>query len=111
MRLINAGEMKLHEFLSDESTPKYAILSHTWENQEVSYLDFLYLTSDVPYAAGSIVQALLRSPSRDSAGYQIIEACCRLARSRGIDWVWIDSCCIDKSSSAELSEAINSMWR
>ena len=34
-----------------------------------------------------------------------------LAESHGYKWVWIDTCCIDKTSSAELSEAINSMFR
>ena len=91
--------------------PEYAVLSHTWGDDEISYLDLLYLTSDIPAAAGSIIQTLLRSPSRDSVGYRKVEACCKLARSRAFNWVWIDSCCIDKSSSAELSEAINSMWR
>ena len=28
----------------------------------------------------------------------------------GLSHAWIDTCCIDKSSSAELSEAINSMY-
>ena len=111
MRLIHVDTMRLHEFLGEPSVPKYAVLSHTWGNQEISYLDLLYLTSDIPAAAGSIVQTLLRSPSRESLGYQKVEACGKLARRRGIDWAWIDSCCIDKSSSAELSEAINSMWR
>lgn len=111
MRLIHVETLALHEFPAEDFAPEYAVLSHTWGDQEISYLDLLYLTSDIPTAAGSIVQTLLRSPSRDSAGFQKVEACCKLARSRGIDWVWIDSCCIDKSSSAELSEAINSMWR
>jgi hypothetical protein len=43
-------------------------------------------------------------------GYEKVLQTCRLAKSRGHDWVWIDTCCIDKSSSAELSEAINSMF-
>ena len=40
-----------------------------------------------------------------------ISNCCSFAKSRGFTWVWIDTCCIDKKSSAELSEAINSMFR
>ena len=35
---------------------------------------------------------------------------CRLAREQGLSYAWIDTCCIDKSSSAELTEAINSMF-
>lgn len=44
-------------------------------------------------------------------GYAKIDACCAQARSDGWEYAWIDSCCIDKSSSAELSEAINSMFK
>ncbi|KAJ9602147.1 hypothetical protein H2200_013267 [Cladophialophora chaetospira] len=44
-------------------------------------------------------------------GYQKIKMTCQLARYAGLDYVWVDTCCIDKSSSAELSEAINSMFR
>jgi hypothetical protein len=29
----------------------------------------------------------------------------------GFNYVWIDTCCIDKSSSAELQEAVNSMFK
>jgi hypothetical protein len=45
-----------------------------------------------------------------AGGIKIIRAC-QHARQAGIDWIWIDTCCIDKTSSAELSEAINSMYR
>ena len=47
--------------------------------------------------------------SRDRYGPKIRE-CCILAELHGYRWVWIDTCCIDKASSAELSEAINSMY-
>lgn len=110
MRLINTTTGRFKEFF-DSQRPAYAILSHTWGDEEVSYLDLLFMTSDLPPSALGAVQSLLRNPSRDSEGYRKVEACCRVARERGFDWVWIDSCCIDKSSSAELSEAINSMWQ
>jgi hypothetical protein len=42
-------------------------------------------------------------------GYAKIKGCCQQAASNGFDWAWVDTCCTDKSSSAELSEAINSM--
>lgn len=109
MRLVNTSTGRLDEFF-DTQRPSYAILSHTWGKEELSYFDLLYLTSSFPPDAIGTVQALLRSPRRDSEGYLKLEACCRVAKSRGFDWVWIDTCCIDKSSSAELSEAINSMW-
>jgi hypothetical protein len=44
------------------------------------------------------------------AAYKIA-MCCQKALSHGYVYVWIDTCCIDKSSSAELSEAINSMYQ
>ncbi|TBU64672.1 hypothetical protein BD310DRAFT_837982 [Dichomitus squalens] len=51
----------------------------------------------------------------DSIWYELelspkIREACRVARRAGYRYIWIDSCCIDKSSSSELSEAINSMY-
>jgi hypothetical protein len=48
---------------------------------------------------------------KNKLGWSKIENCCRIAETNGFDYVWIDICCIDKSSSAELTEAINSMYR
>ncbi|KAL1947056.1 hypothetical protein VTO73DRAFT_14017 [Trametes versicolor] len=39
-----------------------------------------------------------------------IKGACKKAREAGYTLIWIDSACIDKSSSAELAEAINSMY-
>ncbi|KAI9689320.1 MAG: hypothetical protein M1822_009970 [Bathelium mastoideum] len=110
MRLINTISLTFREFF-DSQRPPYAILSHTWEDQEVSYLDFLFLTSNPHKDVMGAIQALLKNPSTDSRGFKKITSWCKLARGRGYEWVWIDTYCIDKSSSAELSEAINSMWR
>lgn len=109
MRLINTITYQLREFF-DTQRPQYAILSHTWGDDEVSYLDFLFLTSNLPAVSAGAVQAFLKNPRADSRGFEKVQESCKLACSRGIEWVWIDTCCIDKSSSAELSEAINSMW-
>lgn len=92
MRLLDTTTLQLHEFF-DESTPPYAILSHRWGEDEVSLQD---------YEDGR---------KRDGAGYAKILAFCSFAKSQSHDWVWIDTCCIDKKSSAELSEAINSMLK
>ena len=89
MRLLNTTTLEFREFFKP---PPYAILSHRWGEDEVSFSD---------YQSGS---------NRDGPGYQKIVSCCAFAESRGQNWVWIDTCCIDKRSSAELSEAINSMW-
>ncbi|MDI1491828.1 MAG: hypothetical protein OHK93_003039 [Ramalina farinacea] len=90
MRLLDTSNIQLREFIGDE-VPPYAILSHTWGKEEVSY------------------QGL--SGARSTKGFQKILRCCTLAKSEGYDYVWIDTCCIDKTSSAELSEGINSMYR
>jgi hypothetical protein len=92
MRLLNVESRELVEFYGDR-TPPYAILSHTWGEEEVTFRD------------------LTREGHRDMRGYAKIEGCCQQAKNEMIDWVWVDTCCIDKSSSAELSEAINSMYR
>ena len=91
MRLLDTSTLKLHEF-QGKDIPVYAILSHRWETEEVSYC------------------ALLDGSGKCLRGWSKIERCCAIARSNGLKYVWIDTCCIDKSSSAELSEAINSMF-
>jgi hypothetical protein len=82
----------LEEFHGD-AIPPYAILSHTWGKEEVTFHD------------------LTKQGHRQKRGYAKIEGCCQRAASDGLAWVWVDTCCIEKSSSAELSEAINSMFR
>ncbi|KAF5985772.1 heterokaryon incompatibility protein het-E-1 [Fusarium coicis] len=90
-KLVETQRMSFVEFYGER--PKYAILSHTWEShQEVTYQD-----------------SNLES-SKSKTGYQKILKTCELALGDGLDYVWIDTCCIDKSSSAELTEAINSMF-
>ncbi|KAI0127653.1 heterokaryon incompatibility protein-domain-containing protein [Xylariales sp. AK1849] len=93
MWLVNTETLQLEYFLNHE-TVRYAILSHTWENDEVSHQEF----------RGKTVQ-------KATGGLNKIAMTCQLARTIGIPYAWIDTCCIDKSSSAELSEAINSMFR
>ncbi|KAI6149480.1 heterokaryon incompatibility protein-domain-containing protein [Pisolithus tinctorius] len=85
----------------DDRTVHYAILSHRW-GSEVSYEELIGLM-----AMGEQDRAEVRS--RD--GYQKIIRSCERAMQDGYTWLWIDTCCIDKRSSAELSEAINSMYR
>lgn len=91
MHLLNVHTYKLTEFLSD--IPNYAILSHTWHEEDILFQDI-----------GRLHEA------RAKKGWFKVEKCCQQARNDGWGWVWIDTCCIDKSSSAELSEAINSMF-
>lgn len=90
MWLISAHDLRMES--RDPSTQSYAVLSHTWGDEEVTFQDF---------------QDPDKRPMR---GYSKIINCAKQAKDDGIDWVWIDTCCIDKTSSAEFSEAINSMY-
>jgi len=94
MRLVNSTTLELKEFL-DNDIPPYAILSHTWGAEEISYQD-----ACDPKSSGRLKK-----------GFAKIRGCCDQARMVELEWVWIDTCCIDKTSSAELSEAINSMYK
>ncbi|KAF5329225.1 hypothetical protein D9758_018195 [Tetrapyrgos nigripes] len=92
MHLLNTKTLKLMEFYAD--IPWYAILSHTWEKEEVTFQDIQNLGT-----------------ARLKAGFaKVLNAYAR-ARNYNFEWIWIDSCCINKESSAELSEAINSMYQ
>lgn len=44
-------------------------------------------------------------------GYRKISATCKQALEDDVSHAWVDTCCIDKTSSAELTESINSMYR
>jgi hypothetical protein len=94
MRLLNVHTLKLESFY-EELKPEYAILSHTWGEEEITFAQILKKRKE---------------PLRAN-GYQKIDFTCKQAKKNGINYAWIDTCCIDKSSSAELSEAINSMFK
>lgn len=97
MRFLKLGcqdGLSLTEDLIDD-IPKYAILSHTWgaDIDEVTFAD------------------LRDGLGRDKMGYTKIKFCGQQARQDGIEYFWVDTCCIDKANNNELSEAINSMFR
>jgi len=95
MRLLeynNDGVLSLTEFFESD-IPEYAILSHRWGAEEVTFKD------------------LLDGTSKSKAGYGKIRFCGEQARRHGLQYFWVDTCCIDKSSSTELAEALNSMFR
>ena len=83
----------------------YAILSHTWES-EIKEQTFQQVS-----AIGKRCKKWWGNPRYSRSLSDKIRQCCILAEKHGYDWVWIDSCCIDKDSSTELSEAINSMFK
>ncbi|KAF8850640.1 HET-domain-containing protein, partial [Acephala macrosclerotiorum] len=91
MRLINTETMLIEEYFGND-IPPYAILSHCWGEEEVSFQD------------------VGRRRWQRMHGFIKIKFTCQQAKRDGFGYTWIDTCCIDKSSSAELSEAINSMY-
>ncbi|KAH8728120.1 hypothetical protein GQ44DRAFT_59406 [Phaeosphaeriaceae sp. PMI808] len=98
MRLLKRTSDDSHELVefvgSGTPIPRYAILSHTWgaDHEEITYQDL---------DSGTFIK---------KAGYRKIQFCSDQASKDGLEYFWIDTCCIDKRSSAELSEAINSMF-
>jgi len=98
MRLLeygHDGELSLTKDLARSAIPAYAILSHTWgpDTEEVTFKD------------------LKDGTGKDKTGYRKIWFCAEQARRDGLRYIWVDTCCIDKSSSNELQAAINSMFR
>ena len=95
MWLINTATLKLEFFvdLYNARPRRYAILSHTWEDEEVSFQEFQHLDS-----------------ASRKKGFKKIEMTCRLALRHGLSYAWVDTCCIDKTNNVELTEAINSMF-
>ncbi len=97
MWLIDVKTRKLVRFMDSRKVAgKYAILSHTWEEDELTFSDGQNLGSQ------SVSQ---------KKGYLKIDFTCRQAEADELRYAWIDTCCINQDSSAELSEAINSMFR
>ncbi|KAF2032441.1 HET-domain-containing protein [Setomelanomma holmii] len=94
LQLDDNGECSLVERVGND-IPRYATLSHTWgkDGDEVTFQD------------------LMNGRGKDKPGYRKVRFCTKQAATNGLRFSWIDTCCIDKSSSAELQEAINSMFR
>ncbi|PMD61299.1 HET-domain-containing protein [Hyaloscypha bicolor E] len=102
--LLNAESKRISKF-SDETVPHYATLSHTWASDDSDEISF------------EEIQQFSQNPNHFSSlfdgrsGFKKIQGCCEQALRDNLKWVWVDTCCIDKRSSVELSEAINSMFR
>jgi hypothetical protein len=90
------GDFSLTEFFESD-IPEYAILSHRWGAEEVTFKDLMDSTS--------------KSKSKSKAGYSKIQFCGGQAKCDGLQYFWVDTCCIDKTNAVELQEAINSMFR
>ena len=97
MRLLSTntdGGFSLTSFTRN-NIPSYAILSHTWgaDDQELTFQD------------------MINGSGRNKAGYRKIQFCGDQAKKDGLQYFWVDSCCIDKSDAIELQTSINSMFR
>jgi hypothetical protein len=84
---------------TEGSNVRYAILSHCPQKDEVLFADMA--DPDRAYS----------QETKGKQGFAKLEMCSRIALDHGLQYVWIDTCCIDKNSSAEISEAINSTFR
>ncbi|KAK3943377.1 heterokaryon incompatibility protein-domain-containing protein, partial [Diplogelasinospora grovesii] len=106
MRLLNTRTFELRTFFGQ--VPPYAILSHTWESEETTFDEDI---KHVRNNSGATILQLQQPGSHSKvASDRKVSGSARVAREQGYDYIWIDTLCIDKSSSAELSEAINSMF-
>ena len=102
MWLLSTDRAELHFFVSPEVVEEgYAILSHVWDASEQTWQDLREIQK----------RCSTTGENPRELACDKIKRCCELAERQGFKWVWIDTCCIDKTSSAELSEAINSMFR
>lgn len=132
MRLINVETRKMEEFFGTHK-PDYLILSHTWGEEEISFQDYMSLLNyDEEVAAGIVDELPPRQRDRiigkadalrQRSGYHKVSSFINRAREMCVNYfrlkaweipgrlyVWVDTCCINKESSVELSEAINSMF-
>ncbi|KAI0349698.1 HET-domain-containing protein [Trametes cingulata] len=117
MWLLDTTSLELRRFNAPpdkQGDDRYAILSHVWnQSGEQSLQDIKRIVSRAKGRDPLLPQRRGSHPPvwDDSRLSAKIRDCCAFARSMGYRYVWIDSCCIDKTSSAELSEAINSMFQ
>ncbi|KAH7012762.1 heterokaryon incompatibility [Microdochium trichocladiopsis] len=97
MRLLKTDNLQFEE-CHDGRTLAYAILSHRWREPELSYQDMC-----------RIIEHGIDPHGPKIPSYRKIMSCRDQAQRNGLKYIWVDTCCIDKASSAELQKAINSM--
>ncbi|KAI0134574.1 heterokaryon incompatibility protein-domain-containing protein [Xylariales sp. AK1849] len=105
MRLLHAKTLRFKEHIGN-NVPRYIILSHTWGDEGVSFQDFHILEECWDLDPTYRIMA--------KAGFQKIRDFANMVLHdsvHNVEYIWVDTCCIDKCSSAELQEAINSMFR
>ncbi|KAM0201238.1 hypothetical protein ACHAPA_002410 [Fusarium lateritium] len=110
MRLLNARKVFIAEVYDVDALP-YAILSYTWSAEEIILQDIQNSSSYGGPCSDSKEQSFCSLKASKSKGFSEIPQNVILAAHDGYENIWIDTCCIDKASSVELSEAINSMFQ
>lgn len=117
MRLFNARTKRLESFNNESKLPEYAILSHTWDSPEDEIAFHDLNTHRCPNYSCNCPKEVSNAgtiglgQSGKAVAWDKVKGTCDQALAHGYDYVWIDTFYIDKSSSVELQEAINSMFR
>ena len=113
MRLLRTSTFELENFFNEEEIPRYAILSHRWGDEEITFQEMqqkdaiiLLKSTKLQVVNGEPLHCL----QNVKKGFLKIIGCAVQAEKDGIYYIWCDTCCIDKKDSTELSEAINSMF-
>ena len=113
MRLINTTtfEFKEIDYPDDPDSPRYAILSHRWarEQFELKFHELEKPTEELKMLLPVLVRNDKNGAYNGSIGKAKVAWACHLAKERGFDWVWIDTCCI-KDDRDEKDRSINSMF-
>ena len=87
MRVLDTETLGLREFPDLPDKP-HAILSHWWGTMEFTCKEYRKSCDSIQHRAG----------------YKNVVGFCRIAGQRDFRYAWVDTCCINKRSSAELSE-------
>ncbi|RPD75564.1 hypothetical protein L226DRAFT_485780 [Lentinus tigrinus ALCF2SS1-7] len=111
MWLLDTHTFKLH-WCHNPEKECYAILSHVWNRAgEQTFQDLRQIHADINESPASHRAPETQPSLWNDVRFSVKLRCfCALARNHGYRYGWLDACCIDKTSSAELSEAINSMY-
>ena len=113
MRLLDTSTFELEKFFDEIKIPRYAILSHKWEDEEITLQELqqkdatILLKSTKMQIVNGEPLHCLRNVKK---GFFKIAGCALQTEKDDIKYIWCDTCCIDKTDSTELSEAINSMY-
>lgn len=94
MRLLNVYTLEFSEYSAD--VPKYAIASHRWKA-----------------GTEATIKEVRNKRNTEKDGYVKVQSFASYVREHvcNVEWLWIDTCCVNQDSSQEVTEAVNSMFR